>query len=123
MSKQVIYDTVKAHLLTQNAKSVRYDINGNVKNAYRENTSTPKKCAIGCLILDPLYVIDIEGKNVDDPAVLTLLRNSSIINDAEMIMDDMAHFLRQLQDIHDTIATDKWSTVLDEFARFNGLNP
>ena len=123
MSKQLIYDAVKTHLLAQNAKSVRFDVNGNVKNAYKESGATPKKCAIGCLILDPLYVPSIEGKNVDSADVLVLLRNSNIISDVEMVDKNMVIFLRQLQDMHDTVSVDKWSTVLDEFARFHGLTP
>lgn len=122
MSKQLIYDAVKAHLLAQNEKSTRIGTDGNVYNAYRQPATT-KKCAIGCLILDALYVTSIEGKNVEDPAVMTLLRNSAIISDTEMIDGNMQRFLRQLQDIHDTMTTTDWSAALTELAKFNALTP
>ena len=122
MSKQLIYDAVKAHLLAQNEKSTRIGTDGNVYNAYHQPATT-KKCAIGSLILDALYVTSIEGKNVEDPAVMTLLRNSAIISDTEMIDGNMQRFLRQLQDIHDTMATTDWSAALNELAKFNALTP
>lgn len=120
MSKQTIYDTVKSHLIVQNEKSTRIGADGNVYNAYRQPATT-KKCAIGCLILDALYVTSIEGKNVDDPAVLTLLRNSAIISDMEMVDTSMQRFLRQLQDIHDTMPVSDWNSALVELAMFNAL--
>lgn len=122
MSKQLIYDAVKAHLLAQNEKSTRIGTDGNVYNAYHQ-PATMKKCAIGCLILDALYATSIEGKNVEDPAVMTLLRNSAVISDAEMIDGSMQRFLRQLQDIHDTMTTTDWSAALTELAKFNALTP
>lgn len=112
MNNQEVYDKVKAHLLTQNAKSISKD--GDCK--YRMIRST-KRCAIGCLIPDELYSKDLEGEGV-----------YTLAQDEELGLKDFfagvsIDLLVDLQCMHDGDKPSKWPTILNEIAKDYGLTP
>lgn len=112
MTNQEVYDKVKAHLLTQNAKSI--SSNGMCK--YRMQRST-KKCAIGCLIPDALYSKDIEGEGV-----YTLAQDEEL-GLKDFFADVSIDLLVDLQCMHDGNKVSSWPTVLKEIAKEYDLNP
>lgn len=107
MTAQEIYNKVSTHLLTQNEKAIDPS-SGQCK--YRVNNGL--KCAIGCLIVDSNYKIEMEGKNAESlildfclwylfPENLPEYRGYS--------------FLSELQRIHDGKECSSWESELDAF--------
>lgn len=120
---QVIFDRVKNHLLTQNAKSSDpYDVLGDefVFNCrYRSNNGL--KCAIGCLITDKNYHPSLEGFSINNPVIynslLNALKKSGI--DCTTRMLEMLDALREL---HDGMAVSYWEMGLKNIAAEYFLN-
>lgn len=105
MTAQEIYDKVRKHLLTQNKKAL--------DSGYcRYKTNDDLQCAIGCLIGDSKYKVEMEGKNV-----------VSLVNDyflwyllpENLLRVDRYTFLQGLQSIHDTYKCELWESELDKF--------
>ena len=112
MTNQEVYDKVKAHLLTQKAKSIskKYAL-----CKYRMIRST-KRCAIGCLIPDNLYEKEMEGNAVDD-----LLRNFPKV---KKFFDGVSSdLLAALQIVHDNELVKNWPRELEVVAKSYGLTP
>lgn len=109
MNKQEVYNKVRAHLLTQNKRSVR-----RVKResfcSYRGTDGL--MCAVGCLIPDGQYDPDCEGRNVRDAMVKDMLAGTGI---------RCWSLLRDLQNIHDNNAPKDWRARLDDIAKDYGL--
>ena len=101
MNRRQIFNKVKKHLLTQNAKSKS---GGICQYQYRE-----LKCAIGCLIPDKYYRSYFEGHSIMHylPLQTTL---ASILGEPL----DLG-FLQELQEIHDRSKVEEWPNKLDEF--------
>ena len=99
MTKREIFDTVKNHLLAQNAKST-----DGYNCFYRD--AFGHKCAVGCLITDAAYYPDIEGKGVGSGHVSTALELSGV--------DEAVHhsILIRLQLLHDGYSPEDWETRL-----------
>jgi len=117
MTYQEIYDKVKQHLLTQNAKAVDPSRvaeapAGSMFCCYRSPDG--KMCAAGCLIKDEFYSPDLEGKAVTYHMVASALRYSGVISPT---------FVVELQYIHDHEDEATWGQKLSEFAKIYGLNP
>lgn len=119
MNRQEVYNRVKAHLLTQNKKSM-----WNSACAYRGEDGM--KCAIGCLIKDEFYKPSMEGKGPADTLVLAALNASGV--EASRVTqpgnnDSDISFLDNLQVIHDIHKPRYWEVELTSFANFYNLIP
>ena len=98
-----MFNTVREHLLKQNARS-----EDDAGCAYRGADGC--KCAVGVLISDEFYDKDLEGSNIQDIDVLLAL-NYSIGRDISYSEKEM---LFALQRMHDTRTVDDWPTIMDE---------
>lgn len=110
MNKQQIFDKVSGHLLKQNKKSQRRE-SGILGCAYRGNNNL--KCAIGCLISNKEYSVDMEGSNVD-----------SLMDDYPVIFKPLKrniNLLRDLQSCHDDHVISDWEEELKTIARTHRL--
>lgn len=113
MSKQKIFDTVKAHLLQQGQQSE--DSEG---CKYRGPGDL--KCAIGCLIADEHYTPELEWKTPDHSLVRAALDKSGV-TDSGTTPDDL-YYLRRLQIVHDNNHPKYWGNLLAGLAKSHGLN-
>lgn len=103
-----VFQFVEHHLLTQNAKSKRFE-----KGICYYRGNNDLKCAAGCLISDDEYTSEFEENNWS-----TLVRKKQV---------PAAHskLIRELQLIHDDVLVDSWKHHLDllrkdvEEERFN----
>lgn len=94
-TRREAFDVVKAHLLAQGEQCIGLD--GGC--AYRGPNGT--KCAIGILIADEHYDNELEGTNVQTPAV------SEAISDSGWPLDSISLNLYEvLQDVHDNVNVD-----------------
>ncbi len=84
MTKQEVFDVVAAHLLKQNRKATA----GNGSSRCLFKTPDGLKCAVGCLIKDENYTIQLE-----DRGIKTLI-DMGLVPDHEVL-------LISLQEIHD----------------------
>jgi len=103
MNKREVFETVKAHLLTQPHRSIEDGV-----CAYRGPNG--EKCAIGVLIPDEAYHVGLEGKGAthDDVLKATGLEITGV---------EDKNFLSQLQIIHDDVPVRDWAVELDAFER------
>lgn len=132
MTDREIFNFVKNHLLTQNARAVNEDAPG-TGCAYR--TPDGKKCAVGCLITDGEYTSLIEGAIVgslrleygqwvgggfaSSGALAEALNRSNI-----PATPDTHHLLDCLQRIHDSHEPHQWPDLLDRLEEiFFGTAP
>lgn len=98
MNKQMIFDTVRAHLLRQNRPSVN-----DIGCAYRGEGGT--MCAVGCLIDDRYYDPHFEGDNLisrDVQKALELSGISATTDDGQL--NEIGRLLEDLQQAHDKVA-------------------
>lgn len=110
MTKQEIYNKVKAHLLKQNEKSMALvPDRGKPVCAYRGDNGM--MCAAGILIPDELYSPEMENK----PWL-------SMTDDFEL---NIGHrrFIQDLQSIHDHYDPPQWEAQLKALATTEGLTP
>lgn len=113
-----VFDTVKNHLLTQNARSA--DDRGSCK--YRGDNGT--SCAIGCLIPDAKYSPMLEGATCDAIAIRQAAGLDHFhVNERDYHSRDL---LLKLQNVHDVHPVLSWPESLDEleekyFAPWTGL--
>lgn len=117
MNHQQIYNTVKAHLLSQNLKSATYFTTGEIKSyLYRGPDNT--MCGIGPLIPNECYSSNIEGMSI--AAVVSQY--------PRMLPDDIFNadnipLLTDLQKVHDEIPVNEWASKLTKVAVRYGLSP
>jgi len=108
LSAKEIYERVSAHLLIQRA--VSEDENGSC----RLRGSDGRKCAIGSLIRDDLYSLDIEGvgiayyRHARDGALLRALYASNV----DVYDDHIVELLMELEELHDNTHVDEWPQLL-----------
>lgn len=100
MTKREIFDHVKEHLLTQNAKSAEEDGSCRYRGPFN------RMCAIGCLIPENLYSETMEGCSVSG-----LFQDSPELRHILLSGDHMA-MLVGLQRIHDDGNVDDWPREL-----------
>ena len=112
MTDQTMFDTVVAHLLTQNKRSMDYE--GTCR--YRSDDGT--KCAIGCLISDDMYEEGLEGNGVRE-LLASDFKFSSYLQQFDLKL------LIALQLTHDCRSPLEWYTELEKVAiRFDlNFNP
>lgn len=108
---QTVFDRVKTHLLTQNAKSMTNE-NGYFYCKYR--TSDELKCAIGCLIADEDYHSELEGSGVR----VNYGRNNNFLRGSGIYCGHprMLDLLSRLQRLHDQEDVCDWKIGLQEIA-------
>lgn len=110
-SRQLTFDLVKQHLLTQNQKSEsdHEDPNGHYMCMYRAPDGC--KCGAGPLIPDADYQPYFEGRSI-----------SSIVGFSDFFGHDIA-LVFSLQTIHDFWPVHMWPLMLYHVARAYGLTP
>ena len=111
MTYQEIFDKVATHLLTQNARSWAPSFPYRAC-AYRGIGGL--KCAIGCLIPDERYSVELEGKAASSPLVMSAVGVPAADT-------DLGSFLRYLQGIHDGADVRDWTDL--STAVLNRLRP
>lgn len=108
MTNQEIFDTVKTHLLTQDAKAI--DFRGEC--VYR--AADGKRCAAGCVIPDELYSSDYEGLGADHRELLRVWECLGIDKEGQILLSD-------LQDVHDDLEPAAWPDALHNVARLHSV--
>ena len=121
MDRQVVYSTVRKHLLKQKKRSVQpgsVSPTGKVRCLYR----SPKglKCAIGALIDDVHFDEKWNGETVYSGAVCGAIERSLGLNLGSLDNKDI-EFLGALQAIHDEHTPANWRKCLDDFAKEHSL--
>jgi len=104
LAMREVFDRVKTHLLTQNARS-KVDIG--YKCLYRGPGGL--KCAVGALISDEYFRDEFNSEPVDDIRVLEALRASGINVDDERLVE----LLIDLQTLHDKCSLTFWREELN----------
>ena len=107
MDNQEVYDKVKAHLLSQNRKSL--DANGEC--SYRGDNGA--MCAVGVLIPDDMYHASMEGNSC----------TSGNLSEALVYLGIDQFFAKELQRLHDNVSIDIWPTALERIAESYSLKP
>ena len=105
LNHQSIFDTVAAHLLTQNDRA--QEPSG---CRYRMPAGDTRTCAVGCLITDAEY----------DPAMEFNDVKSLAAHDIDLLPERLrpfVSFLTDLQSIHDSHPVSSWSVSLRDFAQ------
>ena len=108
MKRQDIFDKVYKHVLEQDAKSLAK--NGSC--LYKSIDGS--QCAIGCLIDDKNYNIDLEHRGITSSLVMNAVKNSNKgirLNGVTMCM------LERLQCIHDDSNLEAWEGLLRALAK------
>lgn len=108
---QQIFDRVALHLLRQNERSSA-DWYEHPRCMYRGPNGL--KCAVGFLIADEAYQPELEGRSVNNMAVLAALEDSGV---PVMTMQQLGHMLLQLQGVHDGCPLPTWRKKLEEIAK------
>lgn len=127
--RQEVFDKVTTHLLTQmqTSRSRAASVGVNPGCAYRGDGGL--KCAIGGLILDEHYSLNLERKTILDLPVIDAVEKSlgcSIRRRETAVLDLLSDkgdvvFLLNLQQVHDKNPPGAWFEVLEKQARDFGL--
>lgn len=116
MTAQEVFNKVSIHLLTQNAKSLKSSGSSREHNitacSYRGDDG--RMCAVGCLIPDERYNIDIEGYSVESYRVKDMLDDINL--------KEHTRLLCRLQYVHDGIDVNEWRNKLKQVANEYSLN-
>lgn len=121
MTNQEIFNKVRDHLLKQNAQAL---VPGTTTCRYRDMRGN--KCAVGCLISDEMYRLDMEGLRVSD-ALLTDDDYSQWGRAKKIMVPALAqaigelntsnlNLLAGLQNIHDNFLPPSWEKKLGQLA-------
>lgn len=110
MNTQEAFTTVARHLLSQKERALKSNPNNPLSPICAYRTEDGKKCAVGCLIPDELYLKEME----DLPVRRLILDFPSI---AQLFKDVDGSLLKKLQYLHDDpIETPYWAIQLRHFA-------
>lgn len=120
MNKHEIFHAVKAHLLKQNMRSII-----GCDCQYRGPNGL--KCAVGALIKDEHYHVNLEGNCVLSLEVLTALQKSGVLEPEYDIRrelswytterDERVALLCDLQNMHDDREPADWPEKLEAIAK------
>jgi hypothetical protein len=100
MKTQEIYDKVSIHLLLQNEKSI-----GGDECRYRGDSGL--MCAVGCLVKDKYYNVNIEGLTIGQTTVYKVLQKS-----IGKLSKTSVYLLTDLQVVHDKNDISSWHSEL-----------
>lgn len=114
MDRQVVYDIIRDHLMTQQKHSRAESKIGSSLCAYRGHGGT--MCAIGVLIPDSVYHPDLEGEGIG-------LLPRKVQRAIGATTGGDINFLADLQLIHDCYGVEFWAEELYGFAVKQGLRP
>jgi hypothetical protein len=114
MTRQEIFEKVAKHLLTQNAKA-KGEPSGAFAGCLYYDSTTGRKCAIGCLIPQDQYdpIMEDQGYIFNNELVVNALISVGIdcgCNGADY------YFIQLLQKIHDNHHVSQWKRYLRDFA-------
>lgn len=120
MTKQEVFDRVKAHLLTQNRRSTIHSaaFSSYEKCAYRGTDGL--KCAVGCLIEDEFYTPDMESLGVSTGKIKHAVMASLKLTSDEYYQ--LVTILEDLQEVHDRDVPNNWKDALVNVANLHRLN-
>lgn len=110
MTRQELFDKVVTHLLKQN------EVSGDEEGCLYRGLGG-LKCAVGCLIPDDAYSVDMENLRVSDLVNGNLLRQ-----DLRLVFIEHLDLLDELQQIHDGKAVETWKGQLQDLAKRRNLN-
>lgn len=111
MNTQEAFTTVARHLLTQKERALKDNPNNPLRPLCAYRAEDGKKCAVGCLIPDELYLKDME----DFPVRRLILEFPSI---AQLFKDVDGLLLKKLQYLHDDpIELPFWELQLRRIAK------
>lgn len=120
MTNQEIFDTVKAHLLKQNARATSRPTDTSATLCrYRLGAL---KCAAGCLIKDEFYSPDLEGSSVAYGFGNTDSANRIRAAIQKSIGDFDVDLVSILQKVHDCYSPAQWPEQLAWVAKVWSLN-
>lgn len=118
ISKQETFNTVVAHLRRQGCRAL------SPVGACQYRTRDGKKCAVGCLIPDDIYIPEMEGK----PLYLSYIEPNHADNRPTVVCEivrNLGHdvdLARDLQYVHDFVAESwQWEQKFKEIAQHHGL--
>lgn len=114
---QDAFDICVNHLLTQKVKSLSWSDRDEAETC-RYRGYNGLMCGIGPLIDDNHYSFTLEGRAVDNPQVITCLRDSGWGD----ICDANLNVLRDVQGVHDYSSTEKWEEALKQLAVSHNLS-
>ena len=109
MSMKQIHAKVTKHLLNQGEKSQEGGVAPHNTCVYR--SSEGLSCAVGCLIPDDKYNVNLEGQSAYDDDVMEAL--VSVIGVHPYSVDRKAKMLGRMQYIHDLTDPSTWEEELD----------
>lgn len=112
---QQIFDRVALHLLRQNEQSVEV-MREQPHCMYRGPGNL--KCAVGFLISDDAYTVELEGCSAGNVDVLRALEESGI---PVAILPNARAMLTNLQNVHDALNPRFWKEELEAVAHMYGL--
>lgn len=101
-SQQEVFDLVVNHLREQGCKS----IGENGVCLYRGSNGT--KCAVGVLIPDNLYILEMEGKSILELKTKYYYLRPRLYH---------SKLLMELQRVHDDYSTEEWEKRFEEVAK------
>ena len=115
-TKQEAYDKIVEHFSKPDAVLGRDEFTGNGVSRRKSDPASPVRCAAGCLIPDEKYQAAFEGHGAHSERVVN----------AYTISFEVAHFVRDCQELHDKAAkfggtVEFFLRELFEFARISGL--
>lgn len=117
---QEIFEAVVRHLHAQGRQAVQQnvDFTGPSSCAYKEEGSG-RKCAVGCLIPDSAYNVNLESTPIEN-----ILRKMP--QNVSVVFNKHALLLRALQQFHDFFFTDGWTVTarnnIQRIAQNNALD-
>ena len=112
MLMQQIYDQVATHLLKQKATSMGTDPEYPEKEICAYRGDGGKMCAVGCLIKDEFYDVNLENSSINNKDVVDAVKRSldSDLSNISIIL------LGRLQRLHDGVNPMEWKRALKEVA-------
>lgn len=117
LSKHEVFFKVQAHLLKQNAKSIRNNPNGDTSCLYASPNG--RTCAVGCLLVEGSYSPSLEGLGLHDSEVQEAL----LISNIDAKDPEMHNLLDDLQMCHDSLSPPHWNHKLLSIGRKYGILP
>lgn len=126
MTMQQVFDIAAPALLAQGKESMRRrnpdaedDFSIGLVCAYRGDNGL--KCAIGHIIPDSIYNVDMEGRAVMEVYTMYPEFKTLLTGEGEWEVN-MASFLEALQSVHDNYEPNKWDQALRDLADDFSLN-
>ena len=109
-SAQDVFDTVTSFLRAQGVQA-----KDPISRICRYRTTTGLKCAVGCLIPDANYTLDMEGCHCSEAFVFNALEDLGLSLHLELLED--------LQEVHDNVKPLEWEQVWRTIAEKRKLIP